>query len=128
MLRKTVLFASFVLLAASAFAINVSVGQLDASRLLLTQSVDAYVSVTDNSGKPVDGLSQGSFTIAESSDGTNFQDIDKITGFKPKAAAASGITFLLVIDDSGSMYDTLAGKPTTEASQMRITHAKAAVR
>ncbi len=127
MLRKILASISFVLLAASAFAVNVSLAQLDASGLLLTQSVDAYVSVTDSSGKPVDGLSQAAFTIAESSDNAAFQD-NKITGFKPKAAAASGITFLLVIDDSGSMYDSLSGKSTTEQSEMRITHAKAAVR
>ncbi len=128
MLRKLVLSTFIALLAASAFAVNVSVAQLDASRLLLTQNVDAYVSVTDDQGRPVDGLTQDAFTIAESSDGKTYQTIDRIVAFKPKAAEETGITFLLVIDDSGSMYDTLTGKPTTEESAMRITAAKAAVR
>ena len=44
--------AAFLLLAAvSAGAINLSLAQIDASRLLLAQEVDLYVSVTDGGGQ-----------------------------------------------------------------------------
>jgi len=110
------------------FALNISLAQIDASRLLVTQNVRVYVSVTNDQGMPVQGLEKDAFKIAESSDGVSFQEIPQISVFIPNAGAVSGMTFLLLIDDSGSMYDTLDGRATTDPSLMRITHAKDAVR
>ncbi len=120
-------FFALALTALPAAALNVSVAQLDASRLLLSQQVDAYVSVTDEQGRPVTGLGQGAFGVEESSDGGHFRPVT-VTSFAPRAGAEEGITFLLLIDDSGSMYDTIAGTPTTDPALMRITHVRAAVR
>ncbi len=111
-----------------ASALNISLAQIDASRLLVTQNVKVYVSVTDDKGASVEGLETGAFKIAESPDGVSFQQIPGISAFTPNAGAVSGITFLLLIDDSGSMYDTLDGRPTTDPKAMRITNAKEAVR
>ncbi|HET6486552.1 MAG TPA: VWA domain-containing protein, partial [Spirochaetia bacterium] len=111
-----------------AVAITVSLSQLDSSSLLATQSVNAYVSVTDDAGEPVTTLPQSAFRILESPDGATFGPPRAITGFTPNAGASQGITFLLLIDNSGSMYDTLDGKPTTALQAMRVTLAKAAVR
>lgn len=127
-MRKLTMAFAFILLAASAFALNVSVAQLDASRLLLTQNVDAYVSVTDDAGVPVQGLGQEAFTVFESPDGTNFTRIERINGFTANSGSTEGITFMLLIDNSGSMYDTLDGKKTTDPAQMRITHVRNAVK
>jgi Ca-activated chloride channel family protein len=110
------------------FGYNVRLSQIDPSRLLLTQNVRLYVSVTDDRGEPVEGLGAESFTIFESPDGQDFQRIEGLSEFKPRGASAEGITFLLLIDDSGSMYDTPAGQPTEDTGHMRITHAKNAVR
>jgi Ca-activated chloride channel family protein len=115
-------------LAGSASAVNVSLAQIDASRLLLTQKVDLYVSVTDKEGRPVRGLDRGAFRISESVDGRRFSEARRLEGFKPQAGAEEGITFVLLIDNSGSMYDALDGRPTQEPSRMRITQAKEAVR
>jgi Ca-activated chloride channel homolog len=121
--------AFFLLLpGAVASALTVGLSQLDASRLLLTQEVDAYVSVTDPDGRPVEGLGRDAFSVFESADGSRFGRIDRITSFQPRAGARNGITFLLLIDDSGSMYDALDGTPTKDPARMRITHAKEAVR
>ena len=128
MSRITVTVLSVILAGFPLAALNVSVAQLDPSRLLLSQQVDAYVSVTDADGRPVEGLSRGAFTVEESSDGERYGPAREITGFTADAGAANGITFMLLIDNSGSMYDTIEGKPTTDPAQMRITHAKAAVR
>ncbi len=127
-MRMTRFLIPLALVASSAFAINVSLAQIDASGLLLTQNVNAYISVTDDQGLPVEGLSREAFAVMESSDGQSFQRIDRITGFKPAAGSSEGITFMLLIDNSGSMYDTLDGKPTTDPAQMRITLVKEAVR
>jgi Ca-activated chloride channel family protein len=122
------LLSSFLLLPGMAPALSISLAQIDASRLLVTQNVKVYVSVTDDNGRPVEGLDAGSFTIAESADGTSFQQIPGIAAFTANAGTVAGITFLLLIDNSGSMYDTMDGRPTTDPKLMRITQAKEAVR
>jgi Ca-activated chloride channel family protein len=122
-----VLFLMLVL-AASAWAVNVSLAQIDASRLLLTQKVDLYVGVTGEDGRPVRGLDRDAFRLYESVDGRRFSEARRLEAFKPQAGAEEGITFELLIDNSGSMYDTMNGEPTQEPSRMRITQAKEAVR
>ena len=122
------LLAAFLFFPGNAPALNISLAQIDASGLLVTQKVQVYVSVTDDRGLPVEGLEPEAFKIAESPDGVNFETIQGISAFTPNAGAVAGITFLLLIDNSGSMYDTLDGKATTDPRDMRITHAKEAVR
>lgn len=108
-------------------ALNASTAQIDSSGLLLRQTVDAYVSVTDDSGQPVTSLPQTAFSVAESSDGVRYAQLP-IVGFEQKAAANEGITFLLMIDNSGSMYDQPDSRPTTDPAKMKITRAKEAIR
>ena len=128
-MKKTIIcIPALLLICAAAFGYNVRLSQIDASRLLLGQTVRLYVSVTDDLGVPVEGIGAESFTIFESPDGQNFEKIEGLTEFKPGAASAEGITFLLLIDNSGSMYDTLEGLPTEDTARRRITHAKTAVR
>ncbi len=109
-------------------AATVSLAELDASRLLVTQKVDGYVSVTDAQGSPVAGLGQSAFQVFESADGQSFRPVPSLLGFQPQAGAQNGIAFLLLLDNSGSMYDTLDGRATQDPTAMRITHAKDAVR
>jgi Ca-activated chloride channel family protein len=127
MKHRFIAIFSMALLGLPLSALNVSVAQLDASRLLVSQQVDAYVSVTDAEGRPVEGLSQAAFKVEESSDGEHFTPA-RLTSVMADAGAANGITFLLLLDNSGSMYDTIEGRPTTDPALMRITHAKTAVR
>jgi Ca-activated chloride channel homolog len=125
--RIAVAAALALVLAVPAFAQSARLAQIDTSRLLLSQTVRLYVSVTDPQGRPVEGLRQDMFSVSESADGQRFVE-RPLTGFVPRAAAVEGIEFLLLIDNSGSMYDTIAGKPTTDAAATRITAAKDAVR
>jgi Ca-activated chloride channel homolog len=128
-MRKRGLFVlAAALLAGTAHALTVSIAQLDPSGLLLSQRVDGYISVTDDQGVPVPGLGQGAFAVEESSDGKHYQSVPRLMTVAPGPGAARGITFLLLVDNSGSMYDTIAGASTTDPAQMRITHAKEAVR
>jgi Ca-activated chloride channel homolog len=125
--RVVVAAALALALSLPAFAQSARLAQIDTSRLLLSQTVRLYVSVTDAQGRPVEGLRQDMFTVFESADGEHFAE-RTIRGFVPRAAAVEGIEFLLLIDNSGSMYDTIAGKPTTDPAAMRITAARDAVR
>jgi Ca-activated chloride channel homolog len=114
--------------AAAVPALNVNVAQVDTSNLLLGQAVGAWVSVTDDNGEPVSGLGQGDFKVYESADGLRFTEVPAVTGFERNAGASEGITFMLLIDNSGSMYDTLDGAKTADPAATRIARAKAAVR
>ncbi|MGA2478857.1 MAG: VWA domain-containing protein [Spirochaetia bacterium] len=114
--------------AVGASALNISIAQIDTSDLLLGQKVGAYTSVTDDNGEPVTGLQQEAFKLFESPDGLRYTAVPQILGFEGNAGANEGITFLLMIDNSGSMYDTLDGSKTTDPPSMRVTHAKDAVR
>jgi len=113
--------------AGAASALTISLSQIDSSGLLLSQRVNAYVSVTDDQGEPLTSLQQDAFSVSESADGVHYAKLPVIA-FEPSAGANRGISFLLVIDNSGSMYDTPDSKPTTDPAKMKITRAKEAVR
>jgi len=130
MLKKR--FAAAMLFAACASIIpvmaeTVTITQVDASPLLLSQTVDLYLSVTDNEGQPVRGLGQDAFSVSESADGDSFSAPLEIESLRESPHEEEGIHILLLVDNSGSMYDTLSGKPTEDVSQMRTTHARRAI-
>ena len=106
---------------------SLRISQIDTSSLLLDQNVRAYVSVTNEKGKAIKYLSKWMFNVSESADGKRFQKV-KIVDFLTNANHESGINFLLLIDNSGSMYYDMNGKKTKNKSKMRITSAKNAVK
>ncbi|MFH0974776.1 MAG: VWA domain-containing protein [Spirochaetota bacterium] len=126
---KKILFSVIVMLffTGNLFAEYVRISQIDASKLLLSQEVKLYVSVTDETGEPIGKLTQDAFSIYESPDMNNFQKIPKITGFQSMANYESGINFLLLVDNSGSMYCNIKGARTKIESDKRISHSKKAI-
>jgi Ca-activated chloride channel homolog len=117
-----VAFASSCLLAD-----YVRISQIDSSRLLLNQEVKVFVSVTDEAGEPAAKLSQDAFTLYESPDSKEYVKIPKINNFQSMANYESGINFLLLVDNSGSMYENIQGKRTRIEKDKRIAHAKNAL-
>ena len=114
----SIIFVIFSLKALSADSIRIS--QIDSSKLLLNQNIKLYISVTDDIGDPIKNLSNNSFTIFESSDGVKYNNISDITSFETMTNYELGIKFLLLIDNSGSMYRNLQGKRTQNKKTMRI--------
>ena len=56
-MKRTLALVAVLLAVGSALqGLNVTVSQIDPSRLLVSQTVEAYVSVTDEAGSPVEGL------------------------------------------------------------------------
>jgi Ca-activated chloride channel family protein len=128
-MKRTILITALLLSAAlAALAQNISLAQIDASGLLPRQLIRVYVSVGDSRGEPVENLGAEDFSVFESSDGENYTPIDGLASFTARAGSREGINFLLLIDNSGSMYDTMAGRPTENDALRRITGAKQAVR
>ncbi len=105
----------------------IRISQIDSVNLLLNQEVKLYLSVTDNRGDAIENLEKNNFRILESTNGKNYIDSKGITRFQVGTNYETGVNFLLLIDNSESMYWTMEGKKTNNSSLRRITHAKKAI-
>ncbi len=83
-------------------ALILTYNQIDASSL---PTIKSYVSVTDNTGNPISGLTSSNFTVTENSAVRTPITVTTAGG------TGSTISVALVIDKSGSM----AGQPLTDA-------------
>ncbi len=127
-LRSVALCVALVLAAvASPAEPTLRISGLDSSRLLTRNRVDLYVSVTDEVGAPVDSLTQESFEVSESVDGHEFRDVS-ITDFLARANADEGVKFLMLIDNSGSMYFGIDGTRDVEPEEQRMTYVRRVLR
>jgi Ca-activated chloride channel homolog len=127
MIKKSL--SAIIILFAVSSTLNadyVRISQIDSSGLLLSQKIKAFISVTNDTGEPVTNLDSGVFAVSESHNGKDFQDVD-IKGFDVMSNYETGINFLLLIDNSGSMYRDLSGKKIKRKSETRIVQAKNAL-
>ncbi len=127
--KRTALIITALLLLAPGifFGQSLRIGQVDPSRLLTRQQVDLYLGVTTADGRVPGSLTPGDFRVEESPDGETFTDAE-VLNVTPVADLDEGITFLLLVDNSGSMYQTIRGEDTEDPGAMRITAAKSAIR
>jgi len=124
-------FAGLLFFAISSVSIgladSVRISQIDTGSLLIDQKITLYLSATDRDGKPIEGLERDHFQVFESSKENSFPNASRIESFQSGTDLNEGVNFLLLIDNSGSMYQTMDGKKAADASQRRISHAKKAV-
>jgi Ca-activated chloride channel family protein len=128
LLFKTILLTGLLLLPAAGETASLRISQIDASRLLLSQKVSLFVSVTDNEGMALKHLTEDRFNILEAGPDQAFKPVSAVHDFRVGANYKEGVHFLLLLDNSGSMYWTLKGRKTSTIEKTRIYHAKAAVR
>ncbi len=124
------LFSLFLFLVFStpfSFADSIRISQIDSNTLLLNQQIRLYVSVTNDLGKPIENLKKNNFTLYESSTVKDYQQIKEISDFQSGLNYANGVNFLLLIDNSESMYWTIEGKRTKQENERRISMARKAV-
>lgn len=107
---------------------SVTISGVDNSTLLVNQKVAVYVSVTDDTGTPILGLTKEDFVLFETSPWSGEQERE-IVDFRQGINMTQGITMLLLVDNSGSMYYNADGsiQDSTNESTWRITAAKEAV-
>ena len=88
--------------------IQLTYNQIDASAL---PTIKSYVTVTDNNGSPISGLTTSNFTVSE-----NSTTRTPIT-VTPVGSTGTAISVALVIDRSGSM----SGQPLTDAQTAAVS-------
>jgi Ca-activated chloride channel family protein len=103
---------------APAWSQTAFITQVDSSGLLVTQENRLYARILDGSGKSVENIDPAALSVYESADGSNFVKAGGL-GITAGSNKAKGISFLFLMDNSGSMYDTMSGKATTEAKDTR---------
>lgn len=108
--------------AAPTGARGLAISQIDSSALLSRQLTRLYLSAP--------GLSRGSdglpaVEIWESSDGLSFERAE-LVALRERPNEEFGISFLLLLDNSGSMWTDRDGKPGEQGQKLRIEAAKEA--
>lgn len=123
--RAAALCAAVLCCAAPLAAQSASITQIDSSRLMAFQKNRLYARVLDSQGKVMESVDAEGLEVYESADG-----VDYVLAGKPKVFASAnrdqGISFLFLVDNSGSMYDTLDGQPTEEPAATRAAAANRA--
>ncbi len=106
-MKRYVVVVTLLFLALSVCAQTVRIAQIDTGRLLTHGTVDAYVAI-DHSGSPrstVNADAWDAWEIASGHDGDGMDRQLEIVEVVPGAASDAGIDFLLLVDNSGSMYE-----------------------
>jgi Ca-activated chloride channel homolog len=99
--------------------------QVDSGGLLATQRNRLYARFLDKEGRPVESPEPAAISVYESADGSSFQRATDLR-LLPGSNKAQGISFLFLMDNSGSMYDTTTGQATSETKDTRYYAARKA--
>jgi Ca-activated chloride channel family protein len=104
---------------------GMSISQIGTEKLLGLQETRLYISAPLLATVP--GTEPPSFEVWESGDGKDWQARPVIkVSLEPNAD--EGISFFLLLDNSGSMWTGMDGKETAVASELRVEQAKVAAR
>jgi Mg-chelatase subunit ChlD len=106
---------------------GIRIAEVNTRRVILDQTVQLYLGITDSRGRSLPGLSIEDLTIDEATETGAFRPVE-ILSVEAGVTADEGITFFLLIDNSGSMYDRIDGTPTNTYSETRMAAVQAAVR
>ena len=101
---------------------NITITQIDSTKLLPFSKIDCYFSISDEKGEITKNIDSSLISIRhETSEG---MDLVEILDVQRNDSSNGQITFLLVLDNSGSMYDPVGNGSTGT----RMDHAIRAVK
>jgi Ca-activated chloride channel homolog len=136
-MRQITVFSFFfilltILAGGPCFAEQINITQVDTSALLVRQEVDLYLNISDEAGRTVSGIDPDRFMVRETgippeSSPRRFQTLP-ILSVKENPHKEKGIMIMLLVDNSGSMYDSYSGEATEDPARMRTTGAREAIR
>jgi len=109
------------------FSDNISISGIDSTGLMFDGQVGLFLTVTDHEGEPLKGLLPENVKVYESLDNNSFNE-RKISSLSAGLNKNKGISFQLLVDNSGSMYDKISGKETDVEEERRIYSAVSAIK
>lgn len=127
MKKITLLLIILVAYSSSLYSDNISISGIDTDSLIFNGKISLYLNITDDQGFPVKGLTPEEIEILESIDNKNFL-VREISSFTEGVNEIKGINFHLLIDNSGSMYETERGSETDVYEETRIYSAISAIK
>ena len=120
--RAVLILALICVLCPFVVAQRLAIGQVDTGGLLFGQRVDLYVSLDLPEGASFD---RDHLRIFESADGEVYREVDAIHGIDQVRSLDAPLSFYLLLDNSGSMYDEhVPGRPDLR----RVDAARRAIR
>jgi Ca-activated chloride channel homolog len=100
---------------------NVSITGVDSSEMLLNGNIHIYVSPENTPDlKKTEMPELGDFSLFEKERGTENWLSTDITDLQFNGVNQDQISFMLLLDNSGSMYDTLSAELTEKSEEQRI--------
>lgn len=109
------------------FSDNISISGIDTTGMIFDGNISLYLNITDSAGLPSKGVTADQLEILESTGDDTFSD-RKISYFAEGENSSKGINFQLLIDNSGSMYETINGLETSVYEETRISSAISAIK
>ena len=101
---------------------NITITQIDSTKLLPFSKIDCYLSISDEKGEIIDNIDSPLISFRHET--TEGMGLVNILDVQRNDSSDGQITFLLVLDNSGSMYDPVGNGSTGT----RMDHAVRAVK
>ena len=100
----------------------ISITGVDTNKLLLDGTVDVYVYLQSEDNTVYSRLGADDFILEESAGRESEWKTSSIERFQYNGFSQEEISILLLIDNSGSMYDSLDGRPESQPEKQRISY------
>jgi len=111
-------------IAVGASARDAALSGVDSRFLAVRGEVDLYVVVADEDGRLVTDMEAGDFAVREAAGNAEFGEQTRISGISSAGERRDGLAFMMLIDDSGSMYDGPDGRVSPSPDQTKSTMAR----
>lgn len=105
---------------------TIRISQIDAKLTQVTQKVHLYLSITDQSGVPLEKLTNTDISLSERGVGEK-KSIGNPESFEYGINQRNGVTYLFVIENSAFMYKSTSSKPEKQEESQMINRIKSSI-
>ena len=120
MLKKIILFLICISSLAAAEE-SIRITGVDTSAILINGTVDVYVSLQGEGVDELGTMGAEDFKLSEFSSSAGIWKEAEINRFQYNGYSQDEISIMLLLDNSGSMYDSLNGTPEKDSEKRRIS-------
>ncbi|OQY35028.1 MAG: hypothetical protein B6241_02590 [Spirochaetaceae bacterium 4572_59] len=107
---------------------SLSITGVDTSKILINGAVDVYVSLNSDDSDALSELDGDDFSLEEYDSSQEKWSDASIRSFQYNGFSPEDISILLLVDNSGSMYDSIAGESESVREKQRISYLFSALR